>query len=139
LEIASVCESRASEARFNILGKCRDLRIFVSTGATSRMGAYLFVETKRLPRTKGITTMRLIALGLLAGLALTSAASAQTSSMGLTTGTAGMSSSAMTGGGLGDSAGSIAAGANSAVNPSGNSFLSPTPGVGAPVIGRLGR
>jgi hypothetical protein len=33
--------------------------------------------------------------------------------------------------GLGNAAGSIAAGANSAWNPSGNSFIQPPPGVGA--------
>ncbi len=83
--------------------------------------------------------MRLIALGLLAGLALTSAAAAQSSGMGSATGATVMSGLATTGGGLGHSAGSIAAAANSAVNPSGNSFLNPPPGVGAPIVGRIVR
>jgi len=36
-------------------------------------------------------------------------------------------------GGLSNEAGSIAAGANSFANPSGNSFLNPPPGISAPV------
>jgi hypothetical protein len=36
--------------------------------------------------------------------------------------------------GLGNAAGSIAAGANSAWNPSGNSFIAPPPGAGAGVF-----
>ena len=83
--------------------------------------------------------MRLIALGLLAGLALASAAPAQSSSLGSTTGAAGMSGLATAEGGLGAGAGSITAAANSAVNPSGNSFLNPPPGTSAPVFGRLAR
>jgi len=79
--------------------------------------------------------MKLIALGLVAGLAFTSSALAQSStmSMGSTTGTAGIMSGAA--GGLGNGAGSISAGANSAVNPSGNSFLNPLPGISSPAVG----
>jgi len=85
--------------------------------------------------------MRTTALALLATLALTSSALAQNSmnmNMGSVTGTAGMSGLA-TAGGLSTSAGSIEAGANSAVNPSGNSFLNPPPGASGPSVGRLVR
>ncbi len=81
--------------------------------------------------------MKRIVLGLVAALAFASPALAQNSTMnmGLTTGTMGMSGPTAIGGSLGDSAGSIAAGANSAVNASGNSFLNHPPGIAAPVAG----
>lgn len=84
--------------------------------------------------------MRRTALGLVAALALASPAVAQhgnTVNRGLTTGAVG--TSGLVDGGLGENAGGIAAAANSAANPSGNSFLNPPPGTGVPAVGRPAR
>jgi hypothetical protein len=78
--------------------------------------------------------MRLTSLTLVAALTLAGAfAHAQSSTMG-TTGSAGSTmnlggstTGAAINGGLGNNAGSIAAGANSAFNPSGNSFINTSP------------
>jgi hypothetical protein len=78
--------------------------------------------------------MRLTSLALVTALALAGAfAHAQSSMMGTTgsagstTGLAGSTTGGAADGGLGNNAGSIAAGANSALNPSGNSFINTSP------------
>jgi hypothetical protein len=78
---------------------------------------------------------KLIANTLLAGMVATTsiqishAAGVGGVGVGVTSGsTASSTTTGMGNGGLGNEAGSIAAGANSALNPSGNTFIVPPPG-----------
>jgi hypothetical protein len=93
--------------------------------------------------------MKLATLGLTTALVLSNAfafaqsgtgstggaAAGGSTSSGATTGVSGSTTGSATNGGLGNNAGSAAAGANSAVNPSGNSYLNPPPGTAAPNAG----